>query len=489
MSAWKLMRSEIWFRKSNFMMSLLTIVAAATLFVASPTMLASYREESAKRMQAMREDTNTQLGAMQKETDAALAAMQQETDAELAAMQDRADKDLKAVDKRTKRIMRDLGFNLRIVHEKTDMAGLLANFEAFPMPESHVQKLADSPEITKIVHLVATLKKMVDYQGDPRLLVGFAPEATQSHIEKKPPMGFNIEQGTVYLGHLVGEGKAIGDSFEIEGKTFKIARILPPHGNRDEDILIAMHLKDAQEVLDMKEQITEILALGCKCQTIDRVEEITAQLELVLPETKVSEMRVQAIAREEQRNLISKYHQQAKANYQTDREKIAAQEAARQKSIIDAEAKSLAAVSTQEEEHQRRIGGMLAQITKYITPLVILVCAIWLGMLAWSNVRERRTEIGLLRALGKGGSSIASLFLGRAVLLGAVGGVIGVGLGFALARWVAIGVLDVAPSHFTVAPAITLMALIGAPVVAAMATYLPTLSAITQDPAVVLMES
>ena len=71
--------------------------------------------------------------------------------------------------------MRDLGFNLRIVHRNTNLARLFANFESFPMPEEYIKRLANSPEITKIVHLVATLMHMIQWVGQPRLLVGFAP--------------------------------------------------------------------------------------------------------------------------------------------------------------------------------------------------------------------------------------------------------------------------------------------------------------------------
>ena len=179
MSTLILLRAELWHRKMNVMLSLSALIAAATLFVASPTLLEGYRHESQLR-----------LGEMQAETEESLAAMQAETDEQLEQMQAAADKDLKELETRTKRIMRDLGFNLRIVHKNTDLSKLYSSFVAFEMPEEYVQRLADSPEITKIVHLVATLKQMVDWEGRKALLVGFAPEATQSHIEKKAPMGY-----------------------------------------------------------------------------------------------------------------------------------------------------------------------------------------------------------------------------------------------------------------------------------------------------------
>ena len=49
--------------------------------------------------------------------------------------------------------------------------------------------------------------------------------------------------------------------------------------------------------------------------------------------------------------------------------------------------------------------------------------------------------------------------------------------------------LDVSSENFQVAYDVVGWTLIGAPLLSAMASYLPTLSAVSQDPAVVLMET
>jgi len=43
----------------------------------------------------------------------------------------------------------------------------------------------------------------------------------------------------------------------------------------------------------------------------------------------------------------------------------------------------------------------------------VLAAAVWVGLLMLANVRERRIEIGILRALGKTSGMIAALFLGE----------------------------------------------------------------------------
>ena len=435
-------------RKLNFFFSFVAVMTAATLFVAGPTILRGYQRDSDQR----------------------LTEMQQETDQTLGAMEKKAGQDLVNLDKRTRRIMRDLGFNLRIVHKNTDLTQLFAKFVSFDMPESYVDKLASSPEITKIVHLVATLKQMVEVDGQSRLLVGFAPESTQSHIEQKSPMGFQIKSGTVYLGHLAAKKDQgiyqVGDKIEILGNEFSVARVLPLDGSEN-DIAIAMHLKDAQRVLNKPALISEIVALGCKCKTVNRIEEITAQLEIVLPDTQVIELRMQAIAREDQRKLVTKYNAQQMEDYKSTRKKI-----------VD-----------EEETGKATVLNVLEGVTNYVIPLIVLVCVIWIGLLAWSNVRERRAEIGLLRALGRNTNHIIVLFLGKAVLIGVLGGIVGCAVGSFFAIQLAqTSLFDGSLAHFQPATGVLFATVLGAPLLAAMASYLPTLLAIRQDPAVVLMD-
>lgn len=450
MSILYLLKSEILHRKLNFVFSVIAVVTAATLFVAGPTILRGYQRDSDQR----------------------LSAMQAETDKNLEAMEEKAVKDLADLDKKTKRIMRDLGFNLRIIHKNTDLTQLFAKFVSFDMPESYVDQLAASPEITKIVHLVATLKQMVEVGGQSRLLVGFAPESTQSHIEQKAPMGFQIKPGTVYLGHVAAQKKEegtyqVGDLITVLGEEFTVARVLPPHGTTSEDIAIAMHLKDAQQVLGKQGLISEIVALGCKCKTVDRIEEITAQLETVLPDTQVIELRTQAIAREDQRRLVTNHNAQQMDDYRQTRGKIVAKEKSSKATVLNA----------------------LEIVTNYVVPLIVLVCVIWIGLLAWSNVQDRRAEIGLFRALGRKTSSIVMLFLGKAVLVGFVGGCIGCLLGSCLVFQLAqSAMLDVSEQYFQPSVEQLGMTILGASLLAAMASYLPTLVAIQQDPAVVLMD-
>jgi putative ABC transport system permease protein len=283
-------------------------------------------------------------------------------------------------------------------------------------------------------------------------LVGYAPEADQPGSPEKKPIGLVIEPGTVVLGHESGIGHKKGDTVSILGRPFEVAAILNERGTND-DIMLAVNLKDAQSLLDKPGQITEILAVNCRCETVDRVGEIREQLVKVLPDTKIEEWNSAAVARAEQRELVKKHHQQ-----------------------------SAAALVDQRRETQDR----LAALVGVITPLVSAAAALLVGLLVWANVRQRRNEIGVLRALGKSSRHIAGLFLGKALALGLAGGLVGCAMGIAMAYLLSRNVLEFAP--LAPAPALIAAALVGAPLLAALAAYLPTLAAITLDPAVALRE-
>ena len=129
-----------------------------------------------------------------------------------------------------------------------------------------------------------------------------------------------------------------------------------------------------------------------------------------------------------------------------------------------------------------------ARLLRIALPLVLLVASAFVGLLSWLNVRERRAETGLFRALGKSTTFILARLLGRPLLVGAAGGAVGVALGWLIARYVT---ASTAPDTFAPAPtdpALIAGCLLGAPLVAAMAGYLPVLAALRRDPAAILNE-
>ena len=76
---------------------------------------------------------------------------------------------------------------------------------------------------------------------------------------------------------------------------------------------------------------------------------------------------------------------------------------------------------------------------------MLLASALWVGLVFYSNVRERRSEVGILRALGARTGAILRLFLTKALVMGCAGGVAGyaVGASIRFAQWeTGAGLLD-----------------------------------------------
>jgi len=427
MSPVKLMLAEIGFRKINFLASLSAVAVAAALLVAGPALIDGYGRETDAMVQLHQEDTAA---------------------------------DLRKLEDETRKLMRDIGFNLLIVHKDARMEDLWAeDYSDVDMPQAYVDRLAAAPQLTLVAHLVATLKRRIKWQNSPderprtALLIGYLPERVQAHREQKKPMGMNIEPGTVVLGYELGGRMSSGDTVDVLGKQLTVASVLPEKGGK-EDITINVHLADAQAILDKPGRINQILALGCQCEG-ERLPQIRAQLADVLPETKITEHGSIAVARAEQRDLVAASGQKIAADLKSQRDRL------------NAKLQTLAAI---------------------VTPLVLVVCGTWVGLLALTNVRDRRPEIGLLRAIGKGSPQIAALFIGRALLLGLAGGALGVVLGWGLSHALAARIFDVSAATFQVDMQLLLITALGAPLLAAMASYLPTLSALSQDPSVVLNE-
>ncbi len=94
-------------------------------------------------------------------------------------------------------------------------------------------------------------------------------------------------------------------------------------------------------------------------------------------------------------------------------------------------------------------------------------------------VLERRPEIGLMKALGAQGMQVGLIFLAEAVALGLLGGLLGMGLGLALADFLARQVFATAPVA-SIAVVATTMAL--ALAVAVGGSLLPVRAALTVEP-------
>jgi putative ABC transport system permease protein len=119
--------------------------------------------------------------------------------------------------------------------------------------------------------------------------------------------------------------------------------------------------------------------------------------------------------------------------------------------------------------------------------LVVLVgmAAASIANATFANVRERRREIGTLMAIGATPRFVTGLFLTKALLFGCVGGLAGYGAGTGLAVYLGSEWAGMAVSPL---PILCFVAVGGASVVSAAASFWPARAAASLDPCVCFQE-
>lgn len=441
MSIWRMIWQEIAHRKLNFVLGLVSVVVAIATLAGVLTLL------EADKLRA--DEAGEQLALTSRHLE--------ETGKNL-------EKTAVELEDEMRKITKGLGFNILVLSQDEDQHQM--NLTGVPQESFHeenVTRLAES-DIVTINHLLPVVTKRITWgeqDGYELLLTGTRGEVPFMHRALKKPLQEQVPAGTMIVGHTVAEQLNFeeGQTVTLKGRDFEITKIQQAQGDVP-DSTVWINLKEAQEMLGMQNELSAILALECNCATVDRLAEIQEDVAAILPGTQVIERGTEALARAKARN-------QAKASAQKN--KKAAEES--QQAAEDNHQAALA---------KRRQHEELAAI---LTPLVFVACGVWIGFLSLANVRQRSEEIGILRAIGWRSWQIMQLLLGKAVILGLIGAVLGYAVGFAFtAAWNG-GTYDQTQLFNQWLLAI---ALVLAPLLSAVASWIPALTAARTDPAVIL---
>jgi putative ABC transport system permease protein len=217
-----------------------------------------------------------------------------------------------------------------------------------------------------------------------------------------------------------------GSSLEIKGTKLKVSSILPQTGTVD-DGRIFVHLRTAQKILGKKGVINAIEIMGC-CAAIS--EGLLGNLRNILPDTKITTIN----------------------------------------HIVQTQVKT---------------NNTMAKFSVIFLIIIILVGGISIGNYMWSNVEERKKEIGSLLAMGASPQNIYYIFIGKALILGVVGGVAGYVLGTLAGMILGPQIADV---KVLPVPLLFVWALLIAVGVSVVASYFPARRAAKIDPALILQE-
>jgi len=452
MSIMRLVLNEIRHRNLNFALTLLSVTIAVSCFTGAQTLLRSDEVQTGDILTKKTAEVET---AVTKREEAVKAAG-------------------KALEDSVRKQMLGLGFNVLILPETQDLSELHLNGTLTEtMLEANVTKLAESDIIT-INHLLPSVMKRIAFErGDTQMEIivqGTRGEVPIHHRGLKKMLLAAVPEDTIVVGHGIHQklGLKKDDTFTLLGHDFKVTKLHPERGTID-DVTVWIHLKQAQKLLGMENVINAILALECECAG-DRISQIRAEIVELLPGTQVIEQYSKAITRAESR---------AKARTIAE-ESLTAEQAAGKATL-----QQTAQTRLEIEERHASLAGVLV-------PLVMLGCAVWIGFLAIGNVRQRNSEIGILRAIGLSSKQIFALFLGRSLLTGVLGGLPGcivglfIGLQFGSTDSSSISVSRLFdPAELKM---LVLLALILAPLFSAIASWLPAVMAAKQDPAVTLQE-
>jgi putative ABC transport system permease protein len=134
-------------------------------------------------------------------------------------------------------------------------------------------------------------------------------------------------------------------------------------------------------------------------------------------------------------------------------------------------------------EGEGRILTRVSSLMWLVTIAALLAAALAVGATSATTVLERRSEIGLMKALGATNRSVGAFFIAEQMLLALIGGITGYAVGLGLAHVLGLGIFGIAP---TVRLILFPIVLIIAGVVALLGSLVPLERASRVDPAPVL---
>lgn len=359
------------------------------------------------------------------------------TDAKVAELGDQVRKSLK-----------DMGFNITILPKEVNLTDFHANdFADKTMAHDLVHRLANSPDIITVNHLRPALIRKVDWPERSNreiLLMGVSGVVPFAHRDPKKPLSEPVPAGVINFGHQLARELDLtpAATVQLRGREFAVGKVYDSRGSKD-DITAWIDLTTAQDMLGLPGRINMIQALECNCKSLDRLGDIQKEIGALLGD------QVQIIEHE---------------NIATARAKTRNQVQAAGKATLN----------------------RLSKLSTRLLPLLTMAAGVIVGLLSLANVRERRQEIGVLRAIGLRSRQILTLFLSKAMILGLLGGLIGYFSGLAvgglsggiageeeafLFRW------DLMAAAMGITPLLVMAA-----------CWLPAVVAAKQDPAEVLRE-
>lgn len=437
MNIWHLIVKEIMFRKTCFFLGLISVIVAIAGLVGAVTLLGAHDMRTVRILQEREEETRQRMHALEDSY---------------------------------RRIMRDMGYNVMIFAGEQDRNLLSARGHPDKtMPYEYVERLARG-HIETLNHLLPVLQGRVRWpeHNVEVILSGTPGQVPVYHLTRfltedgesyRNPIMAPIPHGQMILGHSVAHelGLKVDDRVEFMEEKFRISRVNHAEGSTA-DIAVWADYDFAQRALGKENEISIIFALECVCEA-EAIGAVEREVQDLLPDVHVMEIASRLRPRAEARKRAEEEHSLA----------IAA-----------------------EEQHREEMAREQRMFASVLVPVVIVGAGVWIFFLILGNVRDRKVEIGILRAVGVREATIVSIFLFKAVFMGIIGALLGYIIGTAVGvAWgevfgeAALGTADMAQLFSF---RLLVAAIVLAPLLCAVAALAPALKAAHQDPAIILRE-
>ncbi|MFW5900994.1 MAG: ABC transporter permease [bacterium] len=425
-TAWKLIKGEIGYRKMNFILSVISVFIAISALTGSFMILRIHDYHTNQILQTKKEQLEQRMDSLQNET---------------------------------RKAMLELGFNIMILPQNQDVYEWYSKgYGNTFMPEQYVDKLEKSG-LKVVRHFLPILQNRIEWEEKNMelLLIGRGEEVPGEVKPSQGPMVDSIAEGIIKLGYQLHTNLDVkeGEKVRLKGKQFIVDKCYDERGNK-EDISAWVHLKDAQELNNKQGVINGILAMESFDFAEEDMEKLRSKISEILPGTQVIDRGNRAKARTQARLKVKKRAEQAIQS---------------------------------ELQHRQNLREVREEIASVLRLVILIACGVWIVFLGLLNTRSRRAEIGILRAMGVPVKKILKVFLSKYFIAGIFGGVAGFFggflLGFIFSKFPEGSFLwnDLELSFLIW---LIVLSVAGAAILSIVAGWIPALTAARQDPAEIL---
>ncbi|MBF0196624.1 MAG: hypothetical protein HQL32_02890 [Planctomycetes bacterium] len=323
----------------------------------------------------------------------------------ISDLQQRAETRMDNLNKEARIFSKNLGFNTLLLPKGQDLARFWENNSSDKHMSSEQAGKIGAVDLATLNHLLPILRHrhQWDLYGGLVNIVGIQGEIYIKNPAKQKVLEQEIASGTLVLGHGIAEklNKKPGDRVELFEREFEVFRVIEKKGNAD-DFSLLMNLGDLQKKLNLSGKISGLMALSCECAG-DGVELIEQELrQKGFNNLQVVGFTVRSRVRMKARRVIMETANAEKADI---------------------------------EKSRRALRAEVHTFAFILISLVSVSAALLVFVMTVTNARERRSEVAILRAHGVSRSQITQLFMGKSLITGLGGGILGAVIGALCLNW------------------------------------------------------